>query len=143
MSILLLVSALSYSGLPSAQAIEPSVFQRYVADIANRIQNQKRGLQRTEVAAVVAPSEVSLALPQISAPTRAMEAIQNNPKAKEALAAAAVEVSKFIVGQVGDDPAKAAEFLQKAQENPERFLDALPPAAQKAVRNIAAEVQKP
>lgn len=42
----------------------------------------------------------------------------------------------------GNDPAKAAELLQKAQANPEAFYNSLPADLREKIRGLASDIEK-
>lgn len=47
-----------------------------------------------------------------------------------------------VMQNVGNDPNKAMELLQKAQGNPEAFFKSLPPEVQAKIRGVASDIEK-
>lgn len=71
-----------------------------------------------------------------------LEAVGGNASDKQALYNLSADVMAVLFQQSGGDPVKMQALLQKAQTDPESFLNSLPPDMKAKIGNIATEVEK-
>jgi hypothetical protein len=71
-----------------------------------------------------------------------LEAVGGNAGDKQALYNMSADVMTVLFQQAGGNPAKMQALLQKAQTDPESFLNSLPPDMKAKIGNIASEIEK-
>lgn len=71
-----------------------------------------------------------------------LEAVGGSAGDKQAMYNLSADVMTVLFQQTGGDPAKMQMLLQKAQTDPESFLNSLPPDMKAKIGNIASEMEK-
>jgi len=77
-----------------------------------------------------------------AADQKALEAVGSNAANKQELYNISADIMPILMQQTGGDPEKMQLLMLKAQTDPERFLNSLPPDVQAKIKNIAKTVEK-
>lgn len=73
---------------------------------------------------------------------KALEAVAGNASNKQELYNIAADIMPILVQQAAEDPTKMQEILFKAQTDPVKFLNSLPPEIQARIKKVANAVDK-
>ncbi len=73
---------------------------------------------------------------------KALEAVAGNSGNRQDLYNIAAEIMPILTQQAAEDPAKMQEILFKAQADPVKFLNSLPPDIQAKIKKVANAVDK-
>lgn len=107
----------------------------YADDLTSALQQTQDCLRNQNCAA--ASSEAGKA-----ADRKLLETVGGNARDKQELYNMSADVMAVLFQQSGGDPAKMQVLLQKAQTDPENFLNSLPPDMKAKIGNIASEIEK-
>jgi hypothetical protein len=77
----------------------------------------------------------------MAADLKALEAVGGNIGGKQALYSISADIMPVLEKQAGGDALKMQEIIQKAQTDPEGFLNALPADLQAKIKNISNAAQ--
>jgi len=77
-----------------------------------------------------------------AADQKALEAVGSNAANKQELYNISADIMPILMQQTGGDPEKMQLLMLKAQTDPEKFLNSLPPDVQAKIKNIAKTVEK-
>jgi len=77
-----------------------------------------------------------------AAEQKALEAVGGNADDMQKLYDISADIMPILLQQADGDPAKMQAILQKAQTDPEAFLNSLAPELQTKIKNAAATVEK-
>ncbi len=77
-----------------------------------------------------------------AAEQKALEAVGGNADDMQKLYDISADIMPILLQQADGDPAKMQAILQKAQTDPEGFLNSLAPELQTKIKNAAATVEK-
>jgi len=77
-----------------------------------------------------------------AAAQQALEAVGGNADQMQGLYNISADIMPLLLQQAGGDPAKMQAILQKAQTDPEGFLNSLAPDIQTKIKQAAATLEK-